>query len=135
LVVDDFVEKMMEFYQVFTINELSKEIGISQQAVSKWKKNNSITAVKKKCRELGIYNEIFGDLNTNTNNQIIGNNHGNLSQTGSIHAKNQKDDNNLNIDEAVFAIFKKAYAKCINENNELDEDKINELILYLMKFK
>lgn len=58
---------MMNFYTVFTMKELSEKIGISQQAISKWKNNNSIVAIKKKCRELGIYNEIFGDLNTNIN--------------------------------------------------------------------
>ena len=57
----------MNFYTVFTMKELSEKIGISQQAISKWKNNNSIVAIKKKCRELGIYNEIFGDLNTNIN--------------------------------------------------------------------
>ena len=62
----------MNFYTVFTMKELSEKIGISQQAISKWKNNNSIVAIKKKCRELGIYNEIFGDLNTqNIQNQII----------------------------------------------------------------
>ncbi len=52
---------MMNFYTVFTMKELSEKIGISQQAISKWKNNNSIVAIKKKCRELGIYNEIFND--------------------------------------------------------------------------
>ena len=37
----------MNFYTVFTMKELSEKIGISQQAISKWKNNNSIVAIKK----------------------------------------------------------------------------------------
>jgi len=59
---DYIIKKMMDFYNVLTIKELAETIGISQQAISKWKNNNSIMAIKKRCRELGIYNEIFGNL-------------------------------------------------------------------------
>lgn len=59
---DYIIKKMMDFYNVLTIKELAETIGISQQAISKWKNNNSIMAIKKRCRELGIYNEIFKDF-------------------------------------------------------------------------
>ena len=52
----------MNFYGVSTLTELSKKLDIGQPAITKWKKNNSITAIKKRCRELGIYNEIFANL-------------------------------------------------------------------------
>lgn len=58
------IKKMMNFYNVLTIKELADKIGISQQAISKWKNNNSEIAIKKRCRELGIYDKIFIDLNT-----------------------------------------------------------------------
>lgn len=57
------IQKMMDYYNALTMKELAEKIGISQQAISKWKNSNSFTAIKKKCRELGIYNEIFGDIN------------------------------------------------------------------------
>ena len=124
----------MNFYTVFTMKELSEKIGISQQAISKWKNNNSIVAIKKKCRELGIYNEIFGDLNSNINNQTIRDNHGNLSQTGDVYGS--KDNETLNnIDEAALSTFKRAYSKCVDENGNIIEDKLDELIIYLTKFK
>ena len=63
----NYIEKIMDYYEVHTITELSKILGIGQPAITKWKINNSILPIKKKCRELGIYNEIFGDLNTNIN--------------------------------------------------------------------
>lgn len=63
--VDEILIKMMKFYNVSTVSELSKEIGIGQPAISKWKKNNSVNAVFKKCNELGIYELIFGENKNN----------------------------------------------------------------------
>jgi len=133
--IDEIFDKFFNFFGVSTITDLSKKLEMSQPAVTNWQRRNSISAIKKKCRELGIYSEIFGDLNSSINNQTIRDNHGNLSQTGNVHTLNQKDDNNVNIDEAVFAMFKRAYSKCLDDDNELIEDKIDELIAHLMKFK
>lgn len=58
-----FIDKMMKHYQVDTLSALSNIIGISQPSISAWKKNEYISAIIKKCRELGIYDEIFGDTN------------------------------------------------------------------------
>jgi preprotein translocase subunit SecD len=133
--VEHILEKLFVYYNVVNAAELSEKINTSQKTISNWKVRNSIGAVKKKCRELGIYNEIFGDSNASINNQTIRDNHGNLSQTGNVNAQNQKEENNLNINEAVLAMFKRAYNKCLDENGEIIEDKIDELIAHLMKFK
>ncbi len=131
---DILIQKMMVFYNVFTISELANVIGVSQPSISGWKRNNYIKAIANKCRELGIYNEIFGNLNSNINNQTIGDNHGNLSQTGNVYTS--KDNNDLNnIDEAVLSTFKRAYSKCVDENGYILEDRLDELIIYLTKFK
>ena len=63
--VDDVLLKLFEYYNVFSMHELAAKLDISQPAISKWKKNNSIMAIKKRCRELGIYNEIFGSFSEN----------------------------------------------------------------------
>ena len=55
------IQKLMRYYQVFTISELAEKMGVSQPSVSGWKRNNYIKAIANKCRELGIYNEIFED--------------------------------------------------------------------------
>lgn len=133
--INDIIDKLFDYFNVYSIQDLALKMNVSQPTVSKWKTRNSINAIKKKCRELGIYNEIFSDLNSSVNNQTIRDNHGNLSQTGNVHTQNEKNDNNLNIDEAVFAMFKRAYGKCLDENDEIIEDKIDELIAHLMKFK
>ncbi|MFW2580420.1 hypothetical protein [Aliarcobacter butzleri] len=55
------LEKLMSYFNVINYSELAEKIGIQQQNISKWKSRNSVNAIKKKCRELGIYNEIFKD--------------------------------------------------------------------------
>jgi len=59
------INKLMEYYNLHTISELAQEMKIGQPAISKWKNNNSINAIKKKCRELGIYHKIFDTGNSN----------------------------------------------------------------------
>ena len=55
------LDKIMLYFSVVNYSELAKKIGVAQQNISKWKSRNSVNAIKVKCRELGIYNEIFGD--------------------------------------------------------------------------
>ena len=64
---DVILDKLFDHYDVYSMSELAECMGVSQPNISKWKSRNSISAIKKKCRELGIYNEIFGDINTQHN--------------------------------------------------------------------
>ncbi|MFY4817923.1 helix-turn-helix domain-containing protein [Aliarcobacter butzleri] len=130
-----FIEKLLNYYSLSSLQELAEKLKIKQSSLSSWKSRNSVNAIKKKCRELGIYNEIFGDLNTNINNQIIRDNLGNLSQTGNVYDSKNNNENNLNFDEAVLAMFKRAYNKCLDEDGQIIEDKIDGLIAHLMRFK
>ncbi len=131
---DTLIDLLFIHFNVTTMADLAMHISVSQQTISKWKQRNSVNAIKKKCIELGIYNEIFGNLNSNINHQTIGDNHGNLSQTGNVYTS--KDNNDLNnIDEAVLSTFKRAYSKCVDENGDILEDRLDELIIYLTKFK
>ena len=67
-------DRLFAFYKVATITELSQCLGMSQPAVTNWQRRNSISAIKKKCRELGIYDEIFRDYeNINSINDLIEN--------------------------------------------------------------
>lgn len=129
------IDKLLNFYKVSNVAELSTKIDTSQKTISNWKIRNSINAIKKRCRELGIYNEIFGDLNSSINNQTIRDNHGNNTQTGNVYSSKDNDENSINIDEAALAVFKKAYNKCLDKDGKIIEDKIFELITHLMKFK
>lgn len=62
-----YFEKMMNFYNCSTIKELAATINTLPSTVSNWNQRQSISAIKKKCRELGIYNDIF-DLSSVNNN-------------------------------------------------------------------
>lgn len=129
------IDKLLNYYNVSTYSELGIKINVSQANISSWKIRNSVNAIKNKCKEIGIYNEIFGDLNTNINNQIIRENLGNLSQTGNVYDSKNNNENNLNFDEAALAMFKRAYNKCLDEDGQIIEDKIDGLIAHLMRFK
>lgn len=58
----DLVDRLMEYYDVTTISELAEKINIRHQAISKWRKNNSVDAIKKRSKELGLYNYLFDDF-------------------------------------------------------------------------
>lgn len=68
LEIETVLQKLLMYYDLDNMSQLADKIGVSQPTISKWKARNSIIPVKKICRELGIYNEIFGDLNSNVNN-------------------------------------------------------------------
>lgn len=90
------IQKLMSFYNVFTISELANIIGVSQPSISGWKKNNYVKAIANKCRELGIYNEIFGDLNSKIN---VNTNSGQVA--GTVH-RNQEQRINYKEDEYII---------------------------------
>lgn len=50
----------MNFYGVYTLTELSKKLDIGQPAITKWKKNNSITAIKKDVENLEFIMRFLG---------------------------------------------------------------------------
>lgn len=120
---EQLIDKLMSYYNVFSMHELSSKIGISQPAISKWKNNNSIVAIKKKCRELGIYNEIFGDLNSNINN--FQNSTNVVAQDFSNNSKAQHTQNignKSNIDENILKLIDTLYSFA-KTNNKIDELK------------
>ena len=116
--INDIFERLFNYFQTSTIRDLSEKINMSESTVSKWRQRESVNAIKKKCRELGIYNEIFGDLNSNT---II-----NITSEVNQAAK---EINEVDIDETTLLLFKEAYQKAKNSDN------IKGLRVYLMDFQ
>ncbi len=62
--------KLYAYFKVTNITELAIKLNMSQPAVTNWIRRNSISAIKKKCRELGIYNEIFGELELSLSERV-----------------------------------------------------------------
>lgn len=122
--IEFIFEKLFDFFNVNSIKELSEKLDIRPSTVSNWKQRSSISAVKKRCREVGIYNDIFGGLNT----QLIKTNNG-------INAMNNHGEQSLNpndtiedIDPATFNLFKEAYEKAIKK------DDLKGLRVHLMDY-
>lgn len=122
-----FYDKILSFYNVSTLKDLSDITNIPISTMSSIKQRNSITALKKKCRELGIYNEIFGDLNTEMQ-QITTISGGQNAQN--IHGNQIQDLNNKfsDIDDATIGLFIEAYKKAKETND------IKGLRLHLMEY-
>ena len=121
--VEDILERLFLFYKVASVAELSKQINTSQKTISNWKIRNSISALKKRCRELGIYNEIFGDsfntfTQTGANSTQIKNqtnSGGNILNSSSLNKDTNIDNELLPLFEALssvaIALDKKAQLK------------------------
>lgn len=120
-------DRLFDYYQINSLVELANKLGVSQPALSQWKTRNAMSAVKKRCRELGIYNEIFGDLNSNIqiNNNLSG---GQIAQNvkGNLTTNNQNIDD---IDNSTLSLFKEAYYKA------KESDDIKGFRIHLMEYK
>ena len=68
MTAEDMIYKLYSFFNVNNNLDLADRMKTTPQTISNWKARNSVNAIKKRCRELGIYSEIFGDLNSNINN-------------------------------------------------------------------
>ena len=127
--INDIIDKLFDFYKVTSLVELSAKLNISQPALSQWKSRNAINAVKKKCRELNIYNEIFKEYDLDEVSSSYINNSMEWEDTENENLikdmapylemekllynkrnalKNLKIDNDI-IDSATFFLFSEAY--------------------------
>ena len=123
-----YFDKLLNFYNVNTLKDLSEVTNIPISTMSSIKQRNSITALKKKCRELGIYNEIFGDLKNTPKpmrQDFSINNHSN-------HIQNIIGSE-LNIDENILKLVDTlcSFAKTNNKFDELKKDLSSLLPKYM----
>lgn len=121
------IDKMMDYYLVVTYSELAIKINTTQQTISSWKQRNSVNAIKKKCKELGIYDEIFGDINSKVNNlqnsefnSSIGVNNGDNTNI------NSKSDDLTECDDFTKSLFREL-CKVYKDKTKL-HSKLFELI-------
>ena len=104
---EDYINDLLDYYNVQDNILLSVQLGVAQQTVSNWKTRNSVNAIKKKCRELGIYDEIFKDEFSNSS--IIQSNNeraiGKIAGNNYEKVGNQKD-NDLEFEELTISLVK-----------------------------
>ena len=128
------IQKLMNYYNVFTISELANIIGVSQPSISGWKKHNYVKAIANKSRELGIYNEIFEDSNSNISNfqnstNVVAqdfSNNSNAQHTQHIGNKSNIDENILKLIDTLYS-----FAKTNNKIDELKTDLSSLLPKYM----
>jgi hypothetical protein len=111
------------------MTELSEKIGVSRVTISHWKQRNSINPVKKKCVELGIYDNIF-----NSDKQMkFRDTHGNTAYNNNgIQVQKEKDvsinnkDFKICDDESLRSLLKDACTKA--EKSEEETEKLKKII-------
>lgn len=59
--IESILQRLLDYFNLDNMSQLADKLSISQPTISKWKSRGSILPIKKKCRKLGIYNEIFSD--------------------------------------------------------------------------
>lgn len=123
-----YFEKMMNFYNSATIKQLAIAVNTLPSTVSNWHQRKSISAIKKKCRELGIYDEIFNSSNVAQYN--IGNS-GAISQSGNANFNTPVSSNTqyeTKIDDMTKVIFETKYKSLKNDK------EIESFRLHIMRF-
>ena len=132
--INTVFDRLFDYYCINSLQELALKLGVSQPAISQWKTRNAISAVKKRCRELGIYNEIFGDL-THNNRISVNNNKGQVA--GTIQGNqtlnlNQKEDEYI-IPETILDDINILFKLAIE--NEKEDDLINLIDEFIFSTK
>lgn len=120
--LEDIFDKLFDYFQISSISELAEKLEVSQPTVSKWKARNSLLPIKKKCRELGIYNEIFGDK------QEIDTNNG-INAFNSYGDAKQSSDSSLKFDDDITAILHTASTVVDEKNKDSFKKLIKEWIV------
>lgn len=57
--VEEILESLFDYYKVSNVSQLAEKMNTSQARISNWKVRNSVSAIKRQCRELNIYDEVF----------------------------------------------------------------------------
>ena len=129
--IEIILQRLLDYFDLDNMSQLADKLSVSQPTISKWKSRGSILPIKKICRELGIYNDIFGYLNTqNIQNQTIDTQNGINSFNNFAESNKQKIiSKDILQDEEVIKVI-----KSITPIIEDDKIKKENFIKYLKKW-
>ncbi len=112
---EDLIYLLFKYFKVNSNVDLAEIMRTTPQTITNWKGRNSIKAISNKCRELGIYNDIFKNINTQNIRSISG---GQVAQNiNGDMVQHKNDESNINIDKATYGLFLEAYLKAKDAND------------------
>lgn len=128
--INAIFDRLHSFYGVSSISDLAIKMNTTQPTISNWKSRNSITAIKKRCRELGIYDNIFDNINITYNiesgNNPISHNEGTVHNTFGL-VNNPKGD--------LFEEYKKIETLAqLPEQKEFVKNELKKIKTELLKY-
>ena len=129
--IEIILQRLLDYFDLDNMSQLADKLSVSQPTISKQKSRGSILPIKKICRELGIYNDIFEYLNTqNIQNQTIDTQNGINSFNNFAESNKQKIiSKDILQDEEVIKVI-----KSITPIIEDDKIKKDDFIKYLKKW-
>lgn len=95
-----YINRLLSHYNILKITELAPKLNISYDALNKWKTRNSVKAIRNKCIELNIYNEIFYE-EINVNNALLNPNNIHINETLLAKAEESAKSYGLNINDYI----------------------------------
>lgn len=74
MTAEELIYVLYKYFNVDNNIDLAKEMNVTKQTISNWKTRDSISAIKKKCYELGIYDNIFSNTDFSNSTNTVSNN-------------------------------------------------------------
>ncbi len=126
--IETLIMKLLNYYQIKTLNDLAIKLDTTQSTISGWKARNAIGALTDTVanKDPEALEFIFSsNSNIQMNNGVSG---GQIAQTakGNLITNNQIIDD---IDNSTLSLFKEAYYKA------KESDDIKGFRIYLMEYK
>ncbi len=126
--VNYLIDKLMDYYSVSTNYQLAEKLGMKSSSISSWKNKKSINAIKKKCRELDIYNEIFKYYKVSINGEFTEQAKSDyisfLEHDDSVKDYKKTIYETIDVDAATYILFRESYDAAI-KNNDLKAFRIH----------
>lgn len=118
--IEIILQRLLDYFDLDNMSQLADKLSVSQPTISKWKSRGSILPIKKICRELGIYNQIFGDLNTNINNFQNSNINKAFDLSSNSHSQDSINIGNNPICEQISKMNQTIVSSFINVYDKLE---------------
>ena len=130
--INSIFDRLYNYFGVKTKSALALKMGVGQPSVSKWHKHKMYEPIRKRCKELGIYDKIFLDFDQKLEKIYDKMNENELAITNSSAAKYTINFGLRLVDKFGFAflpLFDNVVDKLENEKD------VQKFVEYLLDFK